>query len=61
MPEDLRKVFLKVFSRLKQKVLWKWETEEMEGKSDNLVLSNWLPQQVHLKEPKEIYPKEERQ
>jgi hypothetical protein len=28
------------------RVLWKWETEHMEDKPDNVMLSKWLPQQV---------------
>ena len=31
MDEDKRKAFLNVFRKLKQKVLWKWETEHMDG------------------------------
>ena len=41
-----------VFARLKQQVIWKWETEEMEGKPDNVLLSKWLPQQDILAHPK---------
>lgn len=44
-------VLLNVFKKLKQKVLWKWETEHMEGKSDNVRLSKWLPQQDILAHP----------
>jgi hypothetical protein len=39
---------VEAFSRLKQRVIWKWETESMEGKPDNVFLSKWLPQQVPL-------------
>lgn len=45
MPESTRKVFLNVFSRLKQRVIWKWETEEMPDLPKNVKLSKWLPQQ----------------
>jgi hypothetical protein len=45
MPEETKKVFLNVFSRLKQRVIWKWETEEMEGLPPNVMLKKWLPQQ----------------
>ena len=51
MSEEKRKNFLNVFGGLKQKVLWKWETEEMEGKPDNVLLSKWLPQQEVLAHP----------
>lgn len=45
MPEEKRKMFLKVFSQLKQQVLWKWETESMADLPKNVKLSKWLPQQ----------------
>ena len=45
MSEDKRNAFLSVFSKLKQKILWKWETETMEGLPYNVKLSKWLPQQ----------------
>jgi UDP:flavonoid glycosyltransferase YjiC (YdhE family) len=51
MSEDKRKSFLSVFSKLKQKILWKWETETMEGLPDNVKLSKWLPQQDILGHP----------
>jgi len=43
-PERQLKAFLKVFAKLPQKVLWKWETETMEGKPDNVMLIKWAPQ-----------------
>jgi glucuronosyltransferase len=51
MSDDRRKMFLNVFKGLKQKILWKWETEEMEDKPDNVLLSKWLPQQKVLAHP----------
>jgi glucuronosyltransferase len=45
MPEEYRKVFVNVFSRLKQRVIWKWETETMPDLPPNVKLSKWLPQQ----------------
>lgn len=45
MPEKTRKVFLKVFSKLKQRVLWKWATESMPDAPPNVLLRKWLPQQ----------------
>jgi glucuronosyltransferase len=52
MPEEKRKLFLNVFSKLKQKVLWKWETEMMPDLPKNVKLSKWLPQQDVLGHPK---------
>ena len=51
MSDDRRRLFLNVFKGLKQKILWKWETEEMEDKPDNVMLSKWLPQQEVLAHP----------
>ncbi|XP_037050885.1 UDP-glucosyltransferase 2-like [Bradysia coprophila] len=45
MPENYRKLFLGAFSKLKQRVIWKWETEEMDDLPPNVKLSKWLPQQ----------------
>ena len=52
MPESQRKLLLGVFGRLKQRVLWKWETEYMADKPENVMLSKWLPQQDILGHPK---------
>jgi glucuronosyltransferase len=52
MPDELRIQLTSAFGQLKQKVLWKWETEEMKDKPDNVMLSKWLPQQDILAHPK---------
>jgi hypothetical protein len=44
MPESKRNAFLKVFSKLKQQVLWKWETDTLPGQPENVKLGKWLPQ-----------------
>ncbi|XP_050693301.1 UDP-glycosyltransferase UGT5-like [Eriocheir sinensis] len=44
MPPEYRQAFLKAFRRLPQRVLWKYEGE-LEGVSDNVMISSWLPQQ----------------
>lgn len=44
MPKEKLKVFLKVFSQLKETVLWKYEDEEMAGKPSNVIIRKWLPQ-----------------
>ena len=51
MSDDKRKTLLSVFGKLKQKVLWKWETDEMEDKPSNVMLHKWLPQQDVLGHP----------
>ena len=50
MPESKRKMMLSVFSKLKQRVIWKWETS-MEDAPDNVMLSSWLPQTSLLAHP----------
>ena len=52
MADSLRQKLLTVFRKLKQRILWKWESEEMEGKPDNVMLSKWFPQQDILAHPK---------
>jgi UDP:flavonoid glycosyltransferase YjiC (YdhE family) len=47
MPENLVKMFAKVFARIPQQVFWKWETSDilMENLSHNVKILKWLPQQ----------------
>ncbi|KAF2890130.1 hypothetical protein ILUMI_16043, partial [Ignelater luminosus] len=51
LPKEKRDVILKVLSKLKQKVLWKWEDETLSGKPSNVKISKWLPQQDILAHP----------
>jgi glucuronosyltransferase len=44
MPESTINAFIEAFSKLKQRVLWKWEADILPGKPDNLKLEKWLPQ-----------------
>ncbi|XP_017768974.1 PREDICTED: UDP-glucuronosyltransferase 2B31-like [Nicrophorus vespilloides] len=37
-------VFLKVFGKLKQNVLWKWENDQLPKSTDNVKFAKWLPQ-----------------
>jgi UDP:flavonoid glycosyltransferase YjiC (YdhE family) len=39
-----RQAFVEAFSRLKQRVLWKWETDSLPGQPQNVMLGKWLPQ-----------------
>ena len=38
------KAFLAAFSQLKQRVLWKWDTDWLPGQPSNVKLGKWLPQ-----------------
>lgn len=44
MPDDKRMAFINAFKRLPQRVIWKWENETMEGKSDKIMIGKWMPQ-----------------
>jgi len=44
MPESKRNAFLGAFSKLKQYVLWKWESDTLPGEPSNVKLGKWLPQ-----------------
>jgi hypothetical protein len=44
MPEAKRQAFLEAFSKLKQRVLWKWETDSLPGQPKNVMLGKWLKQ-----------------
>jgi glucuronosyltransferase len=44
MPEDKRQAFLEAISKLKQRVLWKWETDSLQGQPKNVMINKWLPQ-----------------
>uniref|UniRef100_A0A6P4EW00 UDP-glucuronosyltransferase 1-6 n=1 Tax=Drosophila rhopaloa TaxID=1041015 RepID=A0A6P4EW00_DRORH len=49
--DTVQKMF-NVLSKLKQKVIWKWEDlENTPGKSDNILYSRWLPQDDILAHP----------
>merc|ERR1719318_246247 len=43
----MKELFLSAFSKLKQRVIWKWD-EEMPEASSNVFVSSWLPQQSLL-------------
>lgn len=41
---DKVQTLLKVFSQLPYNVLWKWDADELPGRTDNIRISKWLPQ-----------------
>ncbi|XP_044729029.1 UDP-glycosyltransferase UGT5-like [Chrysoperla carnea] len=51
MPIEMKKNFVNVFSKLKHKVLWKWDDESISGLTDNVHLSKWYPQSDLLAHP----------
>lgn len=48
MGEDNIRDILKVFSGLKEKVLWKFEADELPDKPGNVAVRKWLPQRAVL-------------
>jgi hypothetical protein len=44
LPDKKLRAILEAFSKLKQRVLWKWEEETLPGKPSNVKVSKWLPQ-----------------
>jgi hypothetical protein len=51
LPLERREALLKTFASFKQKVMWKWEDENLPGKSDNVFISSWWPQDDILAHP----------
>lgn len=51
LPTEKLKSILNSFKKIKQKVLWKWENETLEGKPDNIKISKWFPQDEILSHP----------
>lgn len=52
MPADTIKIFLNVFKKLKQRVLWKFENEDMKNLPENIKISKWFSQNDILAHPK---------
>jgi glucuronosyltransferase len=51
LPSHVKNAYLSVFKDRKETILWKWESEEMDGKPDNVILKKWLPQKEILCHP----------
>lgn len=51
MPSQYRDVFVEAFSRMKERVIWKYE-EELHGLSSNVMMKSWFPQQDILSDPR---------
>lgn len=56
LPADKRAMLLGAFSRMKERVLWKWEAEDMPGKPENVMLKKWIPQQDVLGKTRKHIP-----
>lgn len=51
LPVVMREDLLRSFGKLKQRVLWKWETPDLPGKPSNVLISKWFPQDDILAHP----------
>ncbi|XP_022837626.1 UDP-glucuronosyltransferase 2B19-like [Spodoptera litura] len=51
LPQDRVQMMAKVFSQLPYDVLWKWDKDELPGRSKNIKISKWLPQSDLLRHP----------
>jgi len=51
VPQDKLAALLEAFGRLKEKILFKWETDNLPGKPANVILKSFLPQQDLLAHP----------
>lgn len=43
-PAEKRQIFLNVFKQIPQRVLWKWEGDELPGKTSDIMIRKWMPQ-----------------
>lgn len=48
MPKEKQQIFINTFSKLPQKVLWKYEDDVLPDRPDNVRIMKWLPQQAVL-------------
>ncbi|KAH8383602.1 hypothetical protein KR009_009534 [Drosophila setifemur] len=51
LPQETRDTLLKTFANLKQRVLWKFEEDDMPGKPSNVLIQKWFPQPDILAHP----------
>ncbi|XP_069681769.1 UDP-glycosyltransferase UGT5-like [Periplaneta americana] len=51
LPAEIREAFLHAFAELPQRVVWKWESDTLPGKPDNVKIVRWLPQVDVLRHP----------
>ncbi|XP_061384722.1 UDP-glucosyltransferase 2-like [Danaus plexippus] len=52
LPPEKIKIMTSVLSKLPYDILWKWDKDELPGKSENIKISKWFPQADLLKHPK---------
>ncbi len=53
-PEAKRNAFVNAFSKIPQRVLWKWEGKPFVDKSNKILMLEWMPQRDILGEYKDF-------
>jgi UDP:flavonoid glycosyltransferase YjiC (YdhE family) len=51
LPNEKREALLRTFASFEQKVMWKWESDDLPGKPDNVFTKKWWPQADILGHP----------
>ncbi|XP_075985855.1 UDP-glycosyltransferase UGT5-like [Anticarsia gemmatalis] len=51
LPPERIQILVNTVSKLPYNVLWKWNKDELPGRTDNIKISKWLPQSDLLKHP----------
>lgn len=51
LPEDKLEILLKTFSKMKQKILWKYENKKLKNLPKNVMIKSWMPQSDILAHP----------
>ncbi|RLU27577.1 hypothetical protein DMN91_001381 [Ooceraea biroi] len=51
LPAETRNMLLRTFAELPYKVLWKFESDYLPDKPDNVIIRKWLPQEAILAHP----------
>ncbi|KAL0860417.1 hypothetical protein ABMA27_009811 [Loxostege sticticalis] len=52
LPPERIQNLINVFSKLPYDILWKWNKDELPGRTENIRISKWLPQSDLLRHPK---------
>ncbi|KAL0860468.1 hypothetical protein ABMA27_009849 [Loxostege sticticalis] len=52
LPPERIQLLINVFSKLPYDILWKWNKDELPGRTENIRISKWLPQSDLLRHPK---------
>ncbi|KAL0810811.1 hypothetical protein ABMA28_010123 [Loxostege sticticalis] len=52
LPPERLQILVNVFSKLPYDILWKWNKDELPGRTENIRISKWLPQSDLLRHPK---------